>query len=232
MEEGTTLVWDEIKRHINPSEVDAYARRIGLAKISRNEEAFQELTTLINMKKNIQADLSDEIENKSPLLLTSTSRKIAIDKAIRFLDSIRSAGHCVEPSNDNDSQVINYLKLTKLNRPRTSTPVTSPRRNKLRNSTRSISTNLTDSIDEIKSLLDDEYAQIQLEIQEVRSSLFGDVEQLEEIKSINPPTTDSIESFNKRMRTKEITLKNMSKVRSSSSVLRLRESVRMNRMWE
>ncbi|OHT05912.1 hypothetical protein TRFO_26190 [Tritrichomonas foetus] len=232
------LLWDELKTHIEPSEVDHYARAIGIAKITRNEDAFQELKVLKTMQSAIQMDLNDEIERKNPIFLSTPQRNTAIERAIHFLDSLREKGHLVEPSNDTDNQIMVYLKFAKLNRPNSSRSDSNNSRLSTRgvhqcHSARSMNVNMTESIDEIKSLLDEEYQRIQVETSEIRCQLFSSCDQLNEVKSIDPPSTDSIQSFAKRLKAKDVTLKNIAKTaRCSSSISRLRESVRMNRIWE
>jgi hypothetical protein len=54
------LFWDELKAHIHPSEVDNYARHVGLARISRNQEVYSELILLRQMESTIQANLTNE----------------------------------------------------------------------------------------------------------------------------------------------------------------------------
>ena len=45
MEESETeLIWDDLKKHISPPEVPIYARKVGIARISRNEEVMNELS--------------------------------------------------------------------------------------------------------------------------------------------------------------------------------------------
>lgn len=237
---NSTLLWDELKTHIEPSEIEYYARCIGLAKISRNEDAFNELQILKQMQNNIQSDLNDEIEKKNPMILSTPQRNKAINTAIHFLDSLREKGHLVEPNDDSDSQIIKYLKFAKLNRPKSS-EISSPKpsnkmklkESRMSKSSRSLNQNITESIEEIQILLDEEYQQIQTDTTEIRLQLFSSCEQLDEVKSINPPSTDSIQSFAKRLKTKDVTLNNIAnQTKSSCSVNRLRESIRLNRIWE
>ena len=236
----STLLWDELKSHIAPSEVEYYARCIGHAKISRNEDAYNELQILKRMQNTVQADLNDEIEKKNPMILTTPQRTKAINTAIHFLDTLREKGHLVEPSDDSDSQVIKYLKFTKLNRPNSSN-IASPKKSKNMNlresrmskSARSLNQNNTESIEEIQALLDEEYQQIQTDTTNIRLQLFSSCEQLDEVKSIQPPSTDSIQSFAKRLKAKDVTLNNIAhQTKSSCAMSRLRESIRLNRIWE
>lgn len=237
---NSTLLWDELKAHIEPSEVDHYARSIGLARISRNEDAYNELQILKTMQNSIQADLNEEIEKKNPMILSTPQRNKAINTAIHFLDTLREKGHLVEPSDDSDSQVIKYLKFAKLNRPKSSnhaSPQTSKnmklKETRMSKSARSLNQNITESIEEIRSLLDEEYQKIQTDTTDIRLQLFSSCEQLDEVKSIDPPSTDSIQSFAKRLKTKEVTLNNIAnQAKSSCSMSRLRESIRLNRIWE
>lgn len=225
----TCLLWDELKMHIHPSEVDNYSRKIGIARITRNEEVFSELSTLRLMKSTLQSNISDEIEKKNPALLTTPQRNAAIDRAVRFLDSLREKGHCVDPTNQNDSEIIKYLKFARPSRPN-STEVKSPPRDVVTPRSSRMVKDISESIAEIQGLIDDEFQKMQTEIQDIRLSMFSDCEELNEVKSITPPTTDSIEAFSKKLQTKELVLKNMSKTKGSS-VTRLRDSVRLNRMW-
>ena len=232
------LVWDSLRAHISPSEVDHYARCVGVARINRNEDAFRELQTLKQMQNAIQADLSEEIERKNPLFLSTPQRNTAIDRAIRFLDSLREKGHLVEPSNESDSQVMTFLKFAKMNRPNSSDlPNINDSNNALKQNlaqTRSLSnSDMSQSIEDIQHLLDDEFQRIQVELVDLRCKLFASCDDLNEVKAIQPPTTDSIQSFANKLKSKEVTLMNIAKTgKTSSSVNRLRESVRLNRIWE
>mgnify|MGYP001119787423 CR=1 FL=1 len=236
----STLLWDELKSHIAPSEVDYYARCIGLAKISRNEDAYNELQLLKQMQNSIQADLNDEIEKKNPMILYTPQRNKAINAAIHFLDSLREKGHLVEPSNDTDSQVMKYLKFAKFNRPNSGNPQLSKssknmnlRENRMSKSARSLNQNISESIEEIQALLDEEYQKIQTDTTDIRIQLFTSCEQLDEVKSIDPPSTDSIQSFAKKLKAKDVTLNNIAnQTKSSCAMSRLRESIRLNRIWE
>lgn len=225
------LVWDTIKGHINAAEIDNYARRVGIARITRNEEAFSEYQMLKQMQNTIEANITDEIDKKNPTFLITPQRTKTINQSIQFLDNLKNQGHYVDPSNENDSAIIKYLKYTRATRPNTSDPPQSPQRTPTPLSGRRI-TNIEESIESVQKLIEEEYTQIQQEIANLRSCLFSSCEQLDEVKQIEPPTTESIEAFNKRLHTQEITLKNMSKLQTASSVNRLRESIRLNRVWE
>lgn len=236
----STLIWDEIKAQIEPSEVEQYSRSIGVARISRNEDAFQELHMLLQMQNTVQSDINDEIEKKNPPILSTTQRTKAIETAIHFLDRLREKGHLVQPQNESDSQILNYLKFSKLTRPNSGseTELLSSRslkksHSRLTHSARSNGKDMAESIKEIQNLLDEEYQKIQTDTDEIRLQLFSSYEQLNEIKALQPPSTDSIQSFTKKLKSKDVTLEQLSKqTRSSSSVSRLRESIRLNRMWE
>jgi hypothetical protein len=225
-----SLLWDEIKAHISPSEVDNYARQIGLARISRNEEVQTEFKMLLMMHNTIQTSLTDEISKKNPLILESPQRSSAIARAIHFLVSLRERGDFIDPSDACDSQIIKYLKFSRLSRPGSAEQPPKARELATGRATRSVG-DVAQSIADIQSLLDDEYAELQTKTQELRCSLFSTCDDLAEVKSIEPPPTSSIESFNKRVETKDFVAKSMAKV-SGSSVSRLRASVALNRMWE
>ena len=225
------LVWDELKLHINPPEVDAFARKVGIARITRNEDIYQELETLRTMQNTINSTLNDEIEKKNPSILSTPQRRSAIDRAIRFLDSLKEKGTFVDPSNSDDTQILKYLKYVRSDRPNSTDLPMTPREISTPRSSRVVK-DLAANIGEIQALLDEEYQRIQTEIQEIRVRLFDSCEQLDEVKTITPPTTDSIEAFNKRLQTKEMVLKNMAKTKGSSKIGRLRDSVRLNRMWQ
>ena len=225
------LVWDELKLHINPPEVDTFARKVGIARITRNEDIFQELETLKGMHNAINSSLNDEIEKKNPSILSTPQRRTAIDRAIRFLDSLKEKGTFVDPSNSDDTQILKYLKYVRSDRPNSTELPMTPRSPQTPRSSRMVK-DLAANISEIQALLDEEYQRIQTEIQEIRVRLFATAEELDEVKTITPPTTDSIEAFNKRLQTKDMVLKNMSKSKGSSAINRLRDSVRLNRMWQ
>jgi hypothetical protein len=88
----TTRSWDELKGHIDPAAMDSHARSIGLFRITRNEDAFMELTGLRRMQGALNATLSAEIEKKNPSFLASPQRTAAINRAVKFLDSLRAQG--------------------------------------------------------------------------------------------------------------------------------------------
>lgn len=226
-----TLIWDELKAHIQPAEVDSYARKIGLARISRNEDAFRERQTLLQMQTVIHSDIAEEIEKKNPPLLNSYQRQRAITRAVNFLDNLRQLGHFVDPDNSTDSQMLKYLKYTKTSRPN------SQQSSKQKSSKAPLSARKqldpNESITEVQQLLDDEFNRIQNDISTIRISLFSSCEELEDVKELVPPSTDSIEEFNKKLQTKEVVVKQMNKTaRTSSSINRLRDSIHANRLWE
>ena len=231
------LLWDELKLHIAPAEVDSYARKIGIALISRNEDSFQELNSLQAIHNNVQFEISEEIQKKNPSFLDNTRRTMAIEKACKFLDNLRAQGHFVDSTdNRDDSEIIKYLKYSRSVRPNSTTNINqtdlpkraiqSPR------SARRV-TNIDESISDVRELLEEEYQEIQVEIANLRCALFAGAEQLEEVKAIKPPPTDSIEAFNKRLQQKDFVIKSINKAKvGSSSVSRLRNSITLNRMWE
>jgi hypothetical protein len=224
------LVWEELKSHVPPAEVDLYARQIGLARISRNEEARDELLLLQRMQTTLTDDIDAEISRKNPLILASPQRNTAIARACAFLDSLKSGGHVVEPTTPNDAQVLKYLKLTRLSRPSSGDQV-SPRRDiSSPKSARSIG-DVNDNISDIQQLLDDEYTRLQTYVQDIRCQMFSQSEELGEVKALVPPTTDSIEGFSKRLHTQELVARSIAKTQGSSGVARLRDSVRLNRLW-
>jgi hypothetical protein len=223
------LLWDELKGHIHPSEVDNYARRIGLARISRNEEVYSELTLLRQMEATIQQNLTNEIEKKNPIVLDSVQRSSAINRAVKFLDSLRDQGHFVDPTNPNDSQVLKYLKFTRSPRPTTSQRPFTVNEVRHTRSARPVD-DVAQSIEEIQTLIDEEYKVLVTETQELRSAMFASCEELREVKEIEPPTTSTIETFNKRLQTQDFVYRNMANTRGSGTS-RLKDSVRLSRLW-
>jgi hypothetical protein len=224
------LLWDELKRHLPPSEVENYARRIGLARISRNEEVLSELNVLRQMDATIQTNLTNEIEKKNPPILASATRTAAIRRAVNFLDSLREQGHFVDPTNQDDSKVLKYLKFTKMTRPGTAQRPAALHGVSRSHSARTVR-DIAESIEEIQALIDEEFRRLQGEVQELRTGLFSTCERLEEVKAIEPPTTATIERFNKRLQTQDFVCKSIAKVQGPASS-RLRDSVRMSRLWE
>ncbi|KAK8881706.1 hypothetical protein M9Y10_004466 [Tritrichomonas musculus] len=225
------LLWDQLKAHIQPAEVDSYARKIGLARISRNEDAFNERATLLQMQNSIHSDIAEEIEKKNPPLLNSYQRQRAINRAVSFLDSLRQMGHFVDPDNATDSQMLKYLKYTKTSRPN------SQQSSKQKSCPEPLSARKqldpNESITEVQSLIDDEYNRIQNDINAIRISLFSSCDELEDVKELVPPSTDSIEQFNKKLQTKEVVVRQMNNTaRTSSSINRLRDSIHANRLWD
>lgn len=230
MDSSNQLLWNQLKIHIQPPEVEYYARRIGLARISRNEEAFQERETLLQMRNSIQDDIQDEISKKNTPLLDTLQRKRAISKAINFLDNLKEQGHFVEPDNQTDSEMINYLKITRSNRPN-SQQTPKPQKSDFQLTQSQL--NLDQSVTEVQALVDDEYNRIQTEINEIRVNLFSSADELKDVQQMVPPSTDSIEAFNKKLQTKDFIVRQMNKTaNTSSSVSRLRDSIRANRLWE
>jgi hypothetical protein len=228
------LLWDELKLHINPAEVDSYARQIGISRITRNEEAFNELATLRQMQNTLQDSINDEIEKKNPLLLACPQRTRAVASAIKALDSLRDHGRVVDPEDPADSQVLKYLKFTRAGRPSTDggAPVVSRGESSVR-SARSVgcSDNGAASTAEMQSLMDDEYSRLQTEIADIRCALFSSCDELHEVKALEPPPTASIEQFNKRLQTQELVVTQIARSRGSA-VTRLRDSVRLSRLWD
>ncbi|OHS99108.1 hypothetical protein TRFO_34558 [Tritrichomonas foetus] len=229
--DGIPLLWDQLKQHIQPAEVDMYARRIGLARITRNEEANSEKETLLQMQNAIQSDINEEIDRKNPSLLNTYQRQSAIERAIKFLDSLRQQGHFVDPDNPNDSQMIKYLKYAKTKRP--NSYQISQQKRPLTPLSLKKEMDLNESIAEVQTLMDEEFSQLTKEINEIRVKLFSSCDELQEVKNLELPSTDSIEAFNKKLQTQEVVVKQMrNSARKSSSVARLRDAVHMNRAWE
>jgi hypothetical protein len=226
-----TPIWEELRGHIDEAEVDAYARSVGIARISRNEDVFAELATLRQMQENLNATLAAEIERKNPPLLVSPQRTSAINRAIKFIDTIRAQGHVIEPTSPDDTTVLKYLKLAKASsRPSTGDALT-PRRDGSRGSARSLS-DIRENFADIQKLLDDEYLQIQNAISALRCELFSTADELDDVRGLEPPLTTSIESFGKRLQTQEFVLRSMAKSTSTTMVGKARDSVRLNRLWE
>lgn len=226
------LLWDQLKAHIQPAEIDSYARRIGLARISRNEDAFNERQTLLKMQNAIHSDIADEIEKKNPPFLNSYQRQRAINRAVKFLDNLRQLGHFVDPDNATDSQMLKYLKYTKTPRPNSQLQSSKQKSGKAPLSARK-QLDPNESIVEVQELLDDEYNRIQNDISTIRISLFTSCDELDDVKELVPPSTDSIEAFNKKLQTKEVVVRQMnSTAKTSSSINRLRDSIHANRLWE
>jgi hypothetical protein len=222
------LIWNDLKKHILPPEVPIYAKKIGLARIQRNEETFNELRTLRKIHNNIQNELAEEIEKKTPAILVSAQRTATIQKCVNFLNSLKAQGHFIETDNPVDREIIKFLNLTRQDMPSStsSTPITRPS-SQLRSSRSS--PGFENSIEDVQLLLDDEFENLQTQIQVLRHKMFNDCDELQTAKSIETPTTESIEKFNKRLQQQDFTLKSMAKM---SSANRLRESVKMNRLWE
>ena len=230
-EDETELIWDDLKKHISPPEVPIYARKIGLARISRNKEIYNELKTLRKIQNSVQSKIVEEIEKKTPAILVSPQRTKAIQKCINFLNSLKEQGHFIETDNPMDQEIIKYLKLTKLERPNSTSQSTSilSRPNSSLRSTRS-APGLEKNIEEVQELLDEEFENIQMQIQQLRCDMFAECDQLSEAKAIETPTTDSIEQFNRRLQQQDFTLRNMASMSSSQN--RLKQSIKMNRLWE
>jgi hypothetical protein len=225
-----SLIWEELKEHIDPAEVDTYARSFGIARISRNEDAFSELTTLRQMQAALSETLASEIQRKNPPLLASPQRTSAIKRAIKFLDSIRAQGHVIEPTSPDDTTVLKYLRLTKASSRPSTAESPRPHREKSRGSARSLM-DFKESLADIQNMLDDEYLQIQNAINALRCELFSTADELDDVRRIEPPLTTSIESFGKRLQTQEFVLRSMAKSSSTTVVGKARDSVRLNRLW-
>jgi hypothetical protein len=224
-----SLLWEELKGHLDPAEVDSYARSIGLALISRNEDAFSELSALRRLQYTLNDTLSAEIERKNPQILASVQRSSAIHRAIAVLDSLRQQGHAIDPTCPDDAQVMKYLKLTRT-APRPNSgdrPISQSRA--LRECSKS-ARDFSQSFGEIRALLDEEYARIQNEIRALRCELFATADDLEDARQVQPPPTASIEQFNKRLQTQDFVIRSMAKT-PASPVAKLRNSVHLNRLW-
>jgi hypothetical protein len=182
------------------------------------------------MQDSLNETLSSEIQKKNPSFLASIQRTTVINRAVKFLDSLRDQGQFVDPTNPDDSQILRYLKYTRSPRPGSSSGSSSPRC-RTPSSTRSVG-DISQSISDIQSLLDEEYTKLQTDISDLRCAVFSTAEELDEVKSLQPPTTASIEAFSKRLQTQELVAKNMARSRGMSAVAKLRDSVRMIRIWE
>jgi CHAD domain-containing protein len=229
------MLWDELKPHINPAEVDKYAREIGVARIARNQGTFRELSMLQQMQNTIQDDLTNEFQKKNLSILACPQRTKAISRATRFLDSLRAQGHFVDPQDPADSQVLKYLKIARVARPSTTpNPPMSRWLPLSARSTRSVHDtreSIGESVTEIQGLIDEEFSVLQTEIAELRCSLFASCEELNQVKSIDPPSTAAIEAFGKRLQTQEVAVKGIGKAKGSAAS-RLRDSIRLSRLWE
>jgi hypothetical protein len=224
------LIWDGLKGRIPPSEADSYARQIGLARITRNADAHGELAVLQQMEVSIHDRLTSEIERKNPAVLASAHRTTAINRAIALLDTLRSQGETIDPRDCDDSQVLQYLKLTRMARPATAMrSMTAPGSRGTRSARPPC--DIMDSIAEIQALMDDEYAWLQAETNEIRCALFSRCEQLQEVNAIEPPPTPAIETFSKRLQRREIVCRSIAKTQGPVG-RRLRDSVRLSRIWE
>jgi hypothetical protein len=132
------------------------------------------------------------------------------------------------------SQVLKSLKFMRAGRLLTdsSAPVISRRQLPFR-SARPVgsSDNIAATIAEIQSLMDDEHSRLQMEITDIRCILFSSCEELREVKALEPPPTASIEQLSKRLQSQELVVRHLAKLRGSA-VTRLRDSVRLNRLWD
>jgi hypothetical protein len=90
---------------------------------------------------------------------------------------------------------------------------------------------LSQRFGDIRALLDDEYTRIQNEINALRCDVFSTADELEDVRAVEPPPTSEIEAFTKRLKTREFVLKSMAKT-PASPVAKLRDSVRLNRLWD
>lgn len=226
MESEEPLLWNCLKLHIEPAERDLYAKQIGLARIARNEETYQELKMLRLLSMNVQSQLAHEIEQKNPLILESLSRKSAIERCVRFLDSLKAKGHFIEPQNPEEAKIVQYLKYIRPSRPH-STETASPRPPTRTSSARSL-----EDMGDIKSLLDDEFEELQAEIAALRTQIFDDQTQLEEVKSIEPPPTTEIEKFAQKIQHTDKTLDLIARQQASVGTRGIRESMRLSKGWE
>jgi hypothetical protein len=224
------LLWDELKARIPASERDSYARQVGVARIARNEDAHGELAVLREMEIAIDRTLAVEIERKNPAILASAQRTAAIARAVALLDALRAQGQAVDPRDCDDSQVLRYLRLTRMARPATAARLAAARASRGSRSARAPG-DTPDSAAEIQALMDDEYARLQAEAGEIRCALFSRSEQLQEVKAIEPPPTQAIETFSKRLKTQRIACRSIAKAQGPMPK-RLRDSVRLSRLWE
>lgn len=228
--EVSGLIWDDLKQHISPPEIDMYAKRIGIARINRNEEIYNELSTLRKLYNTMQNKLTEEIAKKTPSILVSAQRTTAIQKCIHFLDSLKEAGHFIETDNPVDKEIVKYLKVTRSDRPNSCSPISTSRPTSSLRTSRSV-TDVSNSIDDVRALLDEEFDEMQTQVQEIRCSMFNVCDEYNEAKEVEPPTTESIEKFNKRLQQQDFTVRSMTK-QKSAGVNRLRDSIQMNRLWE
>ena len=170
--ESDELIWENLKVHISPPEVDMYAKQIGIARITRNEEIFSELSTLTKLYDSMQNKLTEEIARKTPSILVSAQRTSAIQKCINFLDSLKASGHFIETDNPVDKEIVKYLKVTRADRPKTGNSLSSTRSSSALKSSKSV-TNISNSIEDIRTLLDEEFDLMQTQVQEIRCSMFN-----------------------------------------------------------
>jgi hypothetical protein len=89
-----------------------------------------------------------------------------------------------------------------------------------------------ENFEAIQKLLDVEYGAIQNEIQGLRCQLFSTADEIEDVRRLEPPPTAAIETFTKRLQTREFVLKSMAQSTKTSPVAKLSDSVRLNRLWE
>jgi hypothetical protein len=181
------------------------------------------------MESLIEVNLANEIEKKDPPILASAQRSAAIGRAVKFLDALREQGHFVDPTNNDDSQVLRFLRFTRMQRPSTGDRPDSVRGFHNGRSARSV-TDIAESVAELQGLIDEEYAALQTEVQELRSSIFASSEKLEEVKGIETPTTSSIETFNRRLQTQDFVCRSIAKTKGAGAS-RLKDSVRLSRLW-
>jgi hypothetical protein len=180
------------------------------------------------MRASLDGALSSEIEKKNPLVLASPQRAAAMSRACSFLDALRDQRHCIDPANPADSQVLTCLSVTRGARPGSAVPM--QRRGSPALSARSAG-DVERSTRDIRALLDDESARLQTESAELRCALFATAEEIGDVGALEPPTTTAIEAFHKRLQARELVARNMAKAGGSSPVSKLRDSVRLNRLW-
>jgi hypothetical protein len=140
------------------------------------------------MATNIKDSINDEIEKKNRILFACPQHTSVIARPIKTLDSLHDRGRLVDPT---DSQVLKYLKFIRAGRSSTdnSASVISHGQSPFRSTCPvGSSDNVTATIAEIQSLMDDGYSRLQMEITDIRRVLFSTCEELREVKALEPPT--------------------------------------------
>lgn len=224
------IIWNHIKEKLNPSEVEYYANKIGRSRIARNEDALQEQESLINIINITRTNIENEIDKIDMPLMSTPQINRAVDKAINYLDEFRNNNQLIEIENKSDSQIILYLKYIKKARyNRDDSRIFDA----IFNETKLSEINIKDtkeSIEKIQNLIDEEYNQMQNELSQLRKLLLDYCGQLDEIKNIVFPSIDALNEFNKRIKTRNIVLKQMERV-NTSHLKRMQNFCKMNEFW-